>query len=120
MVQSDDDVEANYSKMQLTTLEWGYLLSIAGGCQEPYKSAWYPVDYEWKRRKWKCMNPGQDKVMKATYKAGEISPLRYLHAREAISMLVMYLTPDGNNKYQVKYMNKNATDWETSIRSGSV
>ena len=48
MVQLDDYVEANYSQMQLTTLEWGYLLSIAGGCQEPYKSAWYLVYYEWR------------------------------------------------------------------------
>ena len=47
-------------------------------------------------------------------------PLRYLYAREVMYMLGMYLTPDGNNKYQVKYMNKNATAWEMSVRSGSV
>ena len=44
--------------------------------------------------------------MEYTNKAGEISPLRHLHANEAISMLGIYLTPDGNNKYQVKYMHK--------------
>ena len=47
-------------------------------------------------------------------------PLRYLYARKVMYMLGMYLTPDGNNKYQVKYMNKNATAWEMSVRSGSV
>ena len=87
---------------------------------EPYKSAWYLVDYEWRQGKWQCTNPGQDKVLKATNKSGEMYPLRYLYAREVMYMLGMYLTPDGNNKYQVKYMNKNATAWEMSVRSGSV
>ena len=32
----------------------------------------------------------------------------------------MYLAPDGNSKYQAKYMDKKATDWETLIRSGGV
>ena len=32
----------------------------------------------------------------------------------------MYLAPDGNNKEQVKYMQKKVTGWETSIRSGGV
>ena len=35
-------------------------------------------------------------------------------------MLGMYLTPDGNNKDQVKYMHKKATAWATSIRSGGI
>ena len=30
-------------------------------------------------------------------------------------MLVIYLTPDGNNDDQVKYMHKRATAWATSI-----
>ena len=33
-------------------------------------------------------------------------------------MLVINLASDGNNKYQVKYMHKKATAWETSIRVG--
>ena len=37
-----------------------------------------------------------------------------------MSMLGIYLAPDGNNKYQVKRMHKNATTWATSIKSGSV
>ena len=35
-------------------------------------------------------------------------------------ILVMYLATDGNNKYQVKYMQKKATAWITSIRVGGV
>ena len=35
-------------------------------------------------------------------------------------MLVMYLTPDGNNKDQIKYMHKKSTVWETAIVSGGV
>ena len=35
-------------------------------------------------------------------------------------MLEMYLTPGGNNKYQVKYTHKKATSWATSIRAGGV
>ena len=34
--------------------------------------------------------------------------------------LGMYVAPDGNNKYQVKYMHKKATTWATSIRVGGV
>ena len=32
----------------------------------------------------------------------------------------MYLEPDVNKNYQVKYMHKKSTDWETSIRAGGV
>ena len=35
-------------------------------------------------------------------------------------MMGIYLTSDGNNKEQVKYMHKKSTTWETSIRAGSV
>ena len=35
-------------------------------------------------------------------------------------MLVIYLALDGNDKDQVKYMQKKATNWETSIRAGGV
>ena len=35
-------------------------------------------------------------------------------------MLGMYLEIYGNNKYQVKYMQKKVTAWETSIRAGGV
>ena len=32
----------------------------------------------------------------------------------------MYISPDGNNKDQVKYMHKKATSWAASIRVGGV
>ena len=70
---------------------------------------WYLVDYKWTQRKWKCTNPGQDKVMEATNKAGEIVPLLYLQEDEAMYMLGMYLVTNENNKYQVKYMHKKST-----------
>ena len=37
-----------------------------------------------------------------------------------MSMLVIYLALDGNDKDQVKYMQKKATNWATSIRAGGV
>ena len=58
--------------------------------------------------------------MEATNKTRENFPLRYLKANEVMFMLGMYLTPDGNNKDQVKYMHKKATAWATSIRSGGI
>ena len=48
--------------------------------------------------------------MEATNKAGKIVPLQYIKATEAISILGIYLAPDDNNKYQVKYMNKKSTN----------
>ena len=35
-------------------------------------------------------------------------------------MLGMYLARDGNKKYQVKYMHKNAPAWATSTGVGGV
>ena len=35
-------------------------------------------------------------------------------------MFRMYPTPDGNNKYQFKYMHKKAIAWATSIIPGGV
>ena len=58
--------------------------------------------------------------MEATNKSGEIVPLQYTQANEAVYTLVIYLAPDGNNKDQVKYMHKKETAWSTSIRSGGV
>ena len=75
MVQSDDDVEATHSQMQLAILEWGDLIRIMGGFLAPNKSAWYLVDYKWRRGKWKYKNPGKEKVLEATNKPGEIAPL---------------------------------------------
>ena len=66
------------------------------------------------------MNRGQNKILKYTNKVGKIVSLQYLQANEAISMLGMYLAPNGNNKDQFKYMHKKATTWETSIISGGV
>ena len=58
--------------------------------------------------------------MEATNKVGETVPLQYLQSNEAMYMLVMYLTPDGNNKDKVKYMHRKVTAWETSVIAGSV
>ena len=46
--------------------------------------------------------PGTKKVIKDTNKAYKNFLLRYLQSNEEMSMLVMYLTPDENNKYEVK------------------
>ena len=35
-------------------------------------------------------------------------------------MLGIYIAPDSNNKYQVKYIHKKSTAWKTSIRLGGV
>ena len=35
-------------------------------------------------------------------------------------MLGVYTAPDGNNKYQVKYMHKKATAWEASLIVGFI
>ena len=32
------------------------------------KSAWCLVDYKWMQGKWKCTNPGQNKIIEATNK----------------------------------------------------
>ena len=48
------------------------------------------------------MNPGQDKMLEATNKSGEIIPLQYLQANKTTFMLGMYLASDGNNNYKVK------------------
>ena len=61
------------------------------------------------------MNSGQDFFLEDTNKAGEKFPLQYTQENEAMYMLGMYLAPDGNIKYKVKYMHKNLTDWETPI-----
>ena len=37
-----------------------------------------------------------------------------------MSMLGIYLAADGNKKNRVKYVHKNATAWEASIRAGVV
>ena len=58
MVQSDDNVEATHSQMQLAISEMEDLISIAGGYLAPDKIAWYLVDYEWIQGKWKCTNLG--------------------------------------------------------------
>ena len=44
MIQSDDDLEATHSQMQLTISEWKDLIRITGGCMAQYKSALYLVD----------------------------------------------------------------------------
>ena len=73
MVQSEDDVEVEHSQIQLAISKCEDLLRIAGsaeGCLEPDKSSWYLVDYKWILGKWKCMNPGQEKVLEDTNKSG--------------------------------------------------
>ena len=106
MIQSDDYIETIHSKMQLAIMEWEDLIRITGGFLIKYKSVWCLVDYEWRRGKWKCTNPRQGKNIEDTNKAGEIVPLRYLWANESMSMLGIYLAADGNNKDQVKYIQK--------------
>ena len=58
--------------------------------------------------------------MEATDKTREIVPLYYIKENESIIMLGIYLAPDVNNKYQVKYMHKNTTAWATYIILGGV
>ena len=49
------------------------------------------------------------KSLEANNKTRTCFHLRYIKENEAMFMLGMYLEPNGNNKYQVKYMHKNAT-----------
>ena len=62
MIQSDDDIEATYSQIQLAISEWEDLIIVMGGSLAPDKISWYLVDYEWRQGKWKCMNPGQESL----------------------------------------------------------
>ena len=78
MIQSDDDIESTKSQMKLTISGWEYLIIFTGGCLAPDKSVWYLVDYKWIWSKWKCTKPGQNKILEATNKTREISPLCYL------------------------------------------
>ena len=56
------------------------------------------------------MNLVQDKVLGDTNKSGETPPLWYSHSNKEMLMLGMHLLLDGNNKDQVEYMHKKATD----------
>ena len=93
-------------------------MRITRGFLAPYKSACHLVNYKWRQGKWKCAKLVQNKVMEDTDKAGEISPLQYIHAKKSI--LGMYLATDGNNKDQFKYIHKKATACINYIRSGGV
>ena len=42
--------------------------------------------------------PGAGKNLRVTNKTGELVTLRYIPEKEAMLILVMYLTPDGNDK----------------------
>ena len=55
------------------------------------------------------MNLRQDKILEATNETGYFFSLRYLKSNEALFVLGIYLTPDGNNKDQVKYMHQKST-----------
>ena len=56
--------------MQLAISQWKDLISITGGYLVPDKSAWYLVDNEYRKWKWKYTNLGQDKIMEVTNKTG--------------------------------------------------
>ena len=73
MIQSDDDIEATQSQMKLVVSEWKYLIIIMGGCLAPDKSVCYLVGYEWRRGKWKGMNPRKYKIWKLPMKQEKIS-----------------------------------------------
>ena len=75
MVQSDDDIQATQSQMQLALSELEDLIKIMGCCLAPDKSARYLLDYQQRRGKWKCTNPGQDKLMLDTNKGGGVVTL---------------------------------------------
>ena len=51
MVQSDDDVEATHSQMQLAISEFEDLIGITGGFLAQDKNAWHLVDYKCRRGK---------------------------------------------------------------------
>ena len=57
-------------------------MRITRGFLAPYKSACHLVNYKWRQGKWKCAKLVQNKVMEDTDKAGEISPLQYIHAKK--------------------------------------
>ena len=93
------------------------IIRITGGFLATDISAWYIVDYKLGQGKWKCTNPGQYEIMEATNKTRNNFPLRYVQENEAIFMLEMYFALNETHKDQVKYMEKNSTTWETSIRA---
>ena len=51
------------------------------------------------------------KILEATNKSGDIVLLQFIQANEEMYMLGMYLVPDGNNKDQVRYINRKANSW---------
>ena len=120
MIQSDDDIKSTHSKVQLTISEWEDLIIITGGWLELDKIMWYIFDYKWIQGKWKCTSLGQDQILETTNTTRKIVSLLYLKPNEAMFMLGIYLAPDGNDKYQVEFMKKKATAWETAIRSVGV
>ena len=119
LATNNSTVQLTHSMMQAALTEWEELIKVTGGCLVPDKSSWYLVDYIWKRGKWICIDAKTDEMdLVATTKDGQQVSLKYMLSHQAMSMLGVYLAPDGNNKDQIKHLRKTTSRWASCIRTG--
>ena len=121
---ASDSIEDIVDELQGSLDVWQGTLRATGGaldCDDPNKSYWYSIDYEWnKHGRWKYCEFNDDLELTMNTDKGDRTVVPHCHTNEAHRTLGVILAPDDNNEAQVAMMHKIATKFGDSIRTGFI
>ena len=121
---ASDSIEDIVDELQGSLDVWQGTLRATGGaldCDDPNKSYWYSIDYEWnKHGRWKYCEFNDDLELTMNNDKGDRTVAPHCHTNEAHRTLGVMLAPDDNNEAQVTMMRKIASKFGDSIRTGFI
>ena len=90
--------------------EWEESLRATGGALVPSKSMWYLIDFKWEGGKWvyKKKNETPAEIEVEHESKAEMVTLKRLEAHQSIETLGVHITADGNQKDEIKKLEKMA------------
>ena len=117
------DVHQTVQKMQILVDAWESTAKVTGGAIAPLKCWWYLIEFTWDEAgEWSYKNHTDNNIYKleAVDENEKLQCLRYLPPDTSQEMLGVFLTPDGNNREQVKQLKLRASSIAELIRTKHV
>ena len=107
---NDDKIEDIIEKLQGLLTIWQStfcLTNVSLDCDDPNKSYWYSINYEWNiHERWKYCNLNDDLKLVMYNDGGPRTIAPHYRSDEAHKTLVVMLTPDDDKTLQVDTMRK--------------
>ena len=91
-------------------------MEVNGAAIAPDKCWWYLIDFTWNSSQWSYRNAGLGKKLRVRDKSNVMHDLKYLPFSKAKEMVGVQLSPNSNEKEQLKALGEKSSKWAQQMQ----